>query len=102
MRPARRERPTERPRLQPSSLLAPSFSQLTEAGAARDRAPGAAMEGRRSAVRPGQVRVAAVWAYLASDTLTIRWVTGPGPGAGAAGSGERVVIWPVQGMGGWP
>ena len=29
-------------------------------------------------------------------------VTGPGPDARAAGSGERVVIWPVQGMDGWP
>ena len=79
MRPARRERPTERPRLQPSSLLAPSFSQLTEAGAARDRPPGVAMEGRQSAVRPGQLGVPAVWAYLASDTVTIRWSPGRGP-----------------------
>jgi hypothetical protein len=52
--------------------------------------------------RPGQLRVPAVWAYLASDTLTNPLVTRPGHDAGAAGSGERVVIWLVQGMGGWP
>ena len=43
------------------------------------RALGAAMEGRQSAVGPGQLGVLAVWAYLASDTLTIRWSPRWGP-----------------------